>query len=112
MDTGRNGYSATFAAAYAVRAEPGAPVSAPCTWEELEGGEVGPRTFTLRNMADRMERVGDLWADMVRRRRSLKRRDRAAAKALAPSAQNEPLARPTAPSHMGGIGCRCSGPWL
>ena len=51
VDTGRNGYSATFAAAYAVRAKPGAPVSAPCTWEELERGEVGPRTFTLRTMA-------------------------------------------------------------
>src|SRR5206468_4412343 len=32
VDTGRNGYSATFAAAYAVRAKRGAPVSAPCTW--------------------------------------------------------------------------------
>ncbi len=31
VDTGRNGYSATFAAAYTVRAKPGAPVSAPCT---------------------------------------------------------------------------------
>ncbi|MBV9133704.1 MAG: non-homologous end-joining DNA ligase, partial [Chloroflexi bacterium] len=41
VDTGRNGYSATFAAAYAVRAKPGAPVSAPCTWEEIEGGKVG-----------------------------------------------------------------------
>ncbi len=36
VDTGRNGYSATFAAAYAVRAKPGAPVSTPCTWEEVE----------------------------------------------------------------------------
>src|SRR4029079_9235121 len=36
IDTGRNGYSATFAAAYTVRAKPGAPVSAPCTWEEIE----------------------------------------------------------------------------
>ena len=42
VDTGRNGYSATFAAAYAVRAKPGAPVSAPCTWEEVESGEVRP----------------------------------------------------------------------
>ena len=50
VDTGRNGYSATFAAAYAVRAKPGAPVSAPCTWDELERGEVAPRTFTLRTM--------------------------------------------------------------
>jgi bifunctional non-homologous end joining protein LigD len=65
VDTGRNGYSATFAAAYAVRARPGAPVSAPCTWEELERGQVTPRTFTLRSMADRIAAVGDLWADMM-----------------------------------------------
>jgi bifunctional non-homologous end joining protein LigD len=64
VDTGRNGYSATFAAPYAVRAKPGAPVSAPCTWEELERGQVGPRTFTLRTMADRIAAVGDLWSDM------------------------------------------------
>ena len=72
VDTGRNGYSATFAAAYTVRAKPGAPVSAPCTWEEVERGEVEPRTFTLRNMPDRISSVGDLWADMRRRGRSLK----------------------------------------
>jgi bifunctional non-homologous end joining protein LigD len=61
VDTGRNGYSATFAAAYAVRAKAGAPVSAPCSWEEVESGTVGPRTFTLRNMKDRVNDVGDLW---------------------------------------------------
>ena len=64
VDTGRNGYSATFAAAYTVRAKPGAPVSAPCTWEEVERGEVGPRTFTVRTMADRVAKVGDLWKNM------------------------------------------------
>ncbi len=73
VDTGRNGYSATFAAAYAVRAKPGAPVSAPCTWEEIERGTVAPRTFTLRTMADRIGRVGDLWSDMYRQKRSLTR---------------------------------------
>src|SRR5262249_38986213 len=36
VDTGRNGMGATFAAVYAVRPKPGAPVSAPCTWQELE----------------------------------------------------------------------------
>lgn len=72
VDTGRNGYSATFAAAYAVRAKPGAPVSAPCTWEEIEAGAVGPRTFTLRTMADRIAKVGDLWLDMRRRKRALR----------------------------------------
>jgi len=72
VDTGRNGYSATFAAPYTVRAKPGAPVSAPCTWEEIERGEVDPGTFTLRNMPERIEAVGDVWADMNRRGRSLK----------------------------------------
>jgi bifunctional non-homologous end joining protein LigD len=71
VDTGRNGYSATFAAAYAVRAKPGAPVSAPCTWEELERGEVGPRTFTLRTMAGRVKDFGDLWSDMRKSKQSL-----------------------------------------
>ena len=73
VDTGRNGYSATFAAAYAVRAKPGAPVSVPCTWEEIEQGLVAPRSFTLRNMKDRLEKTGDLWADLPKRKRSLAR---------------------------------------
>jgi len=73
VDTGRNGYSATFAAAYAVRARRGAPVSAPCTWPEVERGEVHPTTFTLRTMPERMAQVGDLWSEMGRRKRSLRR---------------------------------------
>jgi bifunctional non-homologous end joining protein LigD len=72
VDTGRNGYSATFAAPYTVRAKRGAPVSAPCTWDEIERGEVDPGTFTLRNMPERVAKVGDLWADLKRRGRSLK----------------------------------------
>jgi bifunctional non-homologous end joining protein LigD len=73
VDVGRNGYSATFATAYAVRARPGAPVSAPCTWDELERGDVGPRTFTLRTMASRIDKVGDLWSNMRRRKHSVQR---------------------------------------
>ena len=73
VDTGRNGYSATFAAAYSVRAKPGAPVSAPCTWDEVESCKVGPRSFTLRTTAQRTAKVGDLWSDMLRTKRSLRR---------------------------------------
>ena len=42
------------------------------TWEEVERGTVGPRTFTLQTMAERVAAVGDLWADMRRRRRALR----------------------------------------
>jgi bifunctional non-homologous end joining protein LigD len=73
VDTARNGYGATFAAAYTVRAKRGAPVSAPCTWSEIERGHVSPGTFTLRNVPDRVAKIGDVWADIWRRGRSLKR---------------------------------------
>jgi bifunctional non-homologous end joining protein LigD len=72
VDTGRNDYSATFAAAYTVRARRAAPVSAPCTWEEVERGEVSPQSFTIRNMAERVATVGDLWADLLKTKRSLR----------------------------------------
>ena len=74
VDTGRNGYSATFAAVYAVRAKAGAPVSAPCTWEEMERGDVAPRTFTLRTMPERVAVVGDLWDDMSAHPQSIRER--------------------------------------
>ena len=73
VDTGRNNYSATFAAPYAVRPKSGAPVSAPCTWDEVEAGTVEPQSFTIRTMAERVEEVGDLWEDLKKRRRSLTR---------------------------------------
>jgi bifunctional non-homologous end joining protein LigD len=62
IDTGRNEFGATYAAPYAVRPRSTAPVSAPCTWEEVERGEVGPADITLRSMPDRLSKVGDLWA--------------------------------------------------
>ena len=71
LDVGRNHPPATFAAAYAVRAKPGAPVSAPCTWEELESLAVRPQTLTLRSLVARVADVGDLWAGLLRHSSSL-----------------------------------------
>jgi bifunctional non-homologous end joining protein LigD len=73
IDTGRNGYSATFAAAYAVRPKKGAPVSAPVTWDEVERGTVGPSTFSLRTMERRVAEMGDLWSRLFDRPQSLQR---------------------------------------
>ena len=71
IDTARNEFGATYAAPYSVRPKPGAPVSAPCTWEEVESGEAGPRTFTLRTMAKRVAVKGDLWATLFATRKAL-----------------------------------------
>ena len=72
VDTARNEYSATFAAVYAVRPKRGAPVSAPCTWEEVERGTAQPAGWTLRTMAARLAEVGDLWAEINRSPQSLR----------------------------------------
>jgi bifunctional non-homologous end joining protein LigD len=62
IDTGRNGFGATVAVAYGVRARPGAPVSAPCLWTEIERGQLGPQSVTLRTLRERLERIGEPWA--------------------------------------------------
>ena len=71
MDIGRNTPGATVAAPYAVRPKRGAPVSAPCTWDEIESGAVQPQSFAIRTMAERISAVGDLWEDLPKQ--SLKR---------------------------------------
>jgi bifunctional non-homologous end joining protein LigD len=50
------------AAVYAVRPLPGAPVSAPCSWAEIEAGEVSPQSFSLRTLRRRLAKHGELWA--------------------------------------------------
>jgi bifunctional non-homologous end joining protein LigD len=71
VDTGRNGPGATCAAVYAVRPKPAAPISAPCTWQEVEREAIGPRTITLRTMPARIAEVGELWQSMDSERQSL-----------------------------------------
>jgi bifunctional non-homologous end joining protein LigD len=68
LDIGRNGYAQTMAAPYAVRALPGAPVSVPLDWSELE--EFDPRRHTLRGIADRLA-LPDPWADLDQAARPL-----------------------------------------
>jgi bifunctional non-homologous end joining protein LigD len=46
-------------------------VSAPCTWDEVESGAAGPRTFTLRTMVTRLAAKGDLWAGVFEKRQAL-----------------------------------------
>jgi bifunctional non-homologous end joining protein LigD len=65
IDTARNNPGATFAAPYSLRPKPGAPVSAPCTWEEVEQGRISPQSVTVRSMPDRIRKVGDLWAGLL-----------------------------------------------
>jgi DNA ligase D len=57
VDFNQNARDRTIASAYSVRPKPGAPVSAPVTWDEL--GEVAPEDFTVATMPARFAEVGD-----------------------------------------------------
>ncbi|UJH71198.1 non-homologous end-joining DNA ligase [Ornithinimicrobium sp. INDO-MA30-4] len=52
----------TLAAAWSPRPRPGAPVSMPVSWDELDG--VSPEGFSIYNAVDRLNEVGDAWADL------------------------------------------------
>jgi bifunctional non-homologous end joining protein LigD len=64
VDYNQNAWGRTLASAYSPRPRPGATVSAPITWDELEGG-ARTEDFDLRNMPARIAQVGDLWAPLL-----------------------------------------------
>jgi bifunctional non-homologous end joining protein LigD len=60
IDHNRNASGQTVASVYSVRPLPGAPVSVPLTWDEVE--EVANGDYTIVNLWDRLQRFGDLFA--------------------------------------------------
>lgn len=70
VDAGQNAKGQTLVAPYSVRPYPGAPVSAPLAWEELDE-DIYPEMFRIGSMFERIEQVGDLFADAMKIRQDL-----------------------------------------
>ena len=69
IDYNMNVRGKTLNVAYSPRGVPGAPVSMPLTWEELEGAE--PMDFTIKDVPSRLEKTGDRWHDVLEIKQSL-----------------------------------------
>jgi DNA ligase D len=82
VDFNQNAPHKTIFGAWSVRARPGAQVSTPFFWEELD--QIHPDDLTIATVPARVEQRGDPWADMVADPQSLEpllawyERDRAA----------------------------------
>jgi bifunctional non-homologous end joining protein LigD len=69
IDYNMNVRGKTLAAAYSPRGSPGAPISMPLAWEELESAN--PTDFTITNAIARLEKTGDRWHDALLKKQSL-----------------------------------------
>jgi bifunctional non-homologous end joining protein LigD len=65
VDYNQNAWNRTLASVYSLRPKPEATVSTPVTWKEVERG-VRIQDFTKMNVPQRVRKLGDLWAPLVR----------------------------------------------
>jgi bifunctional non-homologous end joining protein LigD len=71
VDWMQNARGKSLAAVFTARAKPGAPVSMPLTWKQIEKG-VQIKDFTITNVPELLDKRGDAWAEFFASRQSLK----------------------------------------
>jgi bifunctional non-homologous end joining protein LigD len=59
LDYTQNAINKTLVAPYSARPAPGAPVSVPLEWDELDDPDLRPDRWTIRTVPDRVAAVGD-----------------------------------------------------
>ena len=67
LDYTQNAINKTLVAPYSPRPAPGAPVSVPIEWDELDDPKLKPDAVTIRTVLDRIGERGDLFADVLDR---------------------------------------------
>ena len=69
LDYTQNAINKTLVAPYSPRPAPGAPVSAPIDWDELDDPDLRPDGFTIRTIVPRLAERGDLFRAVLGPRR-------------------------------------------
>ncbi|MET9266118.1 DNA polymerase ligase N-terminal domain-containing protein [Amycolatopsis sp. NPDC004079] len=65
LDYTQNVLNKTLVAPYSVRPKPGAPVSVPLEWDELDDPDLTPDRWTIRTVLDRVAKTGDPFAQLL-----------------------------------------------
>ena len=65
LDYTQNAINKTLVAPYSPRPAPGAPVSAPIEWDELDDPKLRPDRWTIRTIGERIAQKGDLFAAVL-----------------------------------------------
>ncbi|CAN5522339.1 DNA ligase D [soil metagenome] len=65
LDFTQNAINKTLVAPYSPRPSPGAPVSMPISWDELEDPDLRPDSWTIRDVAERVAQAGDPFAQVL-----------------------------------------------
>ncbi len=65
LDYTQNAINKTLVAPFSLRARPGAPVSVPIRWDELDDPELRSDSWTIATVADRIRRTGDPLAALI-----------------------------------------------
>jgi bifunctional non-homologous end joining protein LigD len=73
LDYTQNAINKTLVAPFSPRPTPGAPVSVPINWDELDDPDLRSDSWTLHTVLDRLRRVGDPLAPLVGRHQELPR---------------------------------------
>ena len=70
IDSNQNGEGKTIASVYSARPKPGAPVSTPLRWDEVNAS-LDPAAFTMDAVLERVASEGDLFAGVLTTKQSL-----------------------------------------
>ncbi|HEX8768644.1 MAG TPA: hypothetical protein VF714_09755, partial [Jatrophihabitans sp.] len=88
LDYTQNAINKTLVAPYSARPAPGAPVSMPISWDELDDPELRPDGFAMRTVVQRIADRGDLFRPLLNADQRL------------PALSSLPLSRPPVPKAL------------
>ena len=66
-----NARGKTLASIYSPRVAPEATISTPVSWDELR--DIYPHDFTMLSVPERLEKIGDLWSNILEHKNDLEK---------------------------------------